>query len=265
MTKKDLMNGDIVVLRSGFVGVVIVNGDTSYLMFQNEGWEDLDEYYDDNMVNTEFIDEYDGELDSIMQVYRSEYGFSFSDFDDDEPIYKRDVNWVRPSKEEMEARAKERKEKEEALMAEARKNAAEKRKDLIFVVAQQFYGNRTGTEIERDKVDYFLHGYLDYSFEKPTTNLKIVHVPGSEHVVIVYDQLQEDEYVNVKFPEFYEQEGAEYKEHTGKELTMHVSCEIPELNFKIHTRCFACRIDHNGVLQSLAEGDGKFVEKYLTL
>lgn len=53
MTKKDLMNGDIVVLRSGLVGVVIMNGDTSYLMFQNEGWEDLDFYYDDEMIYIE--------------------------------------------------------------------------------------------------------------------------------------------------------------------------------------------------------------------
>lgn len=142
---------------------------------------------------------------------------------------------------------------------------AKKRRDLIFVVAQQFYGNRTEIEIERNKIDYFLHGYLDYSFSKPATDLKIVHVPGSEHVVVVYDQLQEDEYVNVIFPEKYAEHGAEYKEFTGKEFAMHVSCEIPEINFKIHTRCIACRIDHEGILQSLVEGDGKFIEKYLTL
>ena len=264
MTKKDLMNGDIVVLRSGLVGVVIINGDTSYLMFQNEGWEELDDYYNDDMIAPDFT-EYDGEPDSIMQVYRTDYGFSFSDFDEYEPIYVRDVNWLRPSKEEMKARAKEKKEKELALIEEARKTAKKPQKDLIFVVAQQFYGNRSGTKIERDKVDYFLHGYLDYSLKKPTTDLKIVHVPSSEHVVIVYDQLQEDEYVNITFPKTYAEHGAEYKKDTGKELTMHVSCEIPEINFKIHTRCFACRIDHNGNLCSLLEGDGKFVEKYFAM
>ena len=120
MTKKDLMNGDIVVLRSGLVGVVIINGDTSYLMFQNEGWEELDDYYNDDMIAPDFT-EYDGEPDSIMQVYRTEYGFSFSDFDEYEPIYIRDVNWLRPSKEEMEARAKEKK-KRSGLNGRSKKN-----------------------------------------------------------------------------------------------------------------------------------------------
>ena len=128
----------------------------------------------------------------------------------------------------------------------------------IFIISQFFYGNRTGTEVERDWVDHFLRGHISREHYSPidVQNVvrKTVRVPGSENIVIVYDQTQEDRYVNVEFPEIYAEDGAEYLARWGEELKMHVSCEIPEIGFKIHTRCFACRMDKNGVLQSL-EGD----------
>ncbi len=128
----------------------------------------------------------------------------------------------------------------------------------IFIISQFFYGNRTGTEVERDWVDHFLRGHISREHYSPidVQNVvrKTVRVPGSENIVIVYDQTQEDRYVNVEFPEIYAEDGAEYLARWGEELKMHVSCEIPKIDFKIHTRCFACRMDENGVLQSL-EGD----------
>lgn len=128
----------------------------------------------------------------------------------------------------------------------------------IFIISQFFYGNRTGTEVERDWVDHFLRGHISREHYSPidVQNVvrKTVRVPGSENIVIVYDQTQEDRYVNVEFPEIYAEDGAEYLARWGEELKMHVSCEIPEIGFKIHTRCFACRMDERGVLQSL-EGD----------
>ena len=128
----------------------------------------------------------------------------------------------------------------------------------IFIISQFFYGNRTGTEVERDWVDHFLRGHISREHYSPIdvqdVVRKTVRVPGSENIVIVYDQTQEDRYVNVEFPEIYAEDGAEYLARWGEELKMHVSCEIPEIGFKIHTRCFACRMDKNGVLQSL-EGD----------
>lgn len=130
--------------------------------------------------------------------------------------------------------------------------------NFIFIISQFFYGNRTGTEVERDWVDHFLRGHISREHYSPidVQNVvrKTVRVPGSENIVIVYDQTQEDRYVNVEFPEIYAEDGAEYLARWGEELKMHVSCEIPEIDFKIHTRCFACRMDENGVLQSL-EGD----------
>lgn len=68
--------------------------------------------------------------------------------------------------------------------------------------------------------------------------------------------------VAVDFPELYAWHAEEYRKQTGKELTMHVSCEIPELNFRIHTRCFACRMDADGKLRSLEDGDGKLFIQY---
>lgn len=131
-------------------------------------------------------------------------------------------------------------------------------KNYISIVAQYFYGNRTGTQISRDDVDYFLRGDISGAHDPrkiPDVVRKCVRVPGTENVVIVYDQTQEDAYVNVEFPELLASEGAEYLARWGEELKMLVSCEIPEIGFKIHTRCFACRMDATGLLQSLENTD----------
>lgn len=141
-----------------------------------------------------------------------------------------------------------------------------KNEDSIFVICQYFYGNRTGTEINRNEVDYFLRGYISREYFR-TEDIRdvarrIVHVPTSENIVIVYDQTQEDRYTNEEFPEIYARDGAEYLARWGEELKMHVSCEIPEIGFKIHTRCFACRIGEDGVLQSLEKDDYKHFIEY---
>jgi hypothetical protein len=89
MKKNELMTGDIVVMRSGLLAVVIRNSKEDYLMFQNSGWESLTDYTDD------MVYEYDN--DAVMQVYRvTSGGISFSDYEDEEPVYERDYTWVRP-------------------------------------------------------------------------------------------------------------------------------------------------------------------------
>ena len=137
----------------------------------------------------------------------------------------------------------------------------ETKNNSIFIIAQYFYGNRTGTEVDRNEVDYFLRGEISREYFQPediqNVERKFIRVPGSENIVIVYDQTQEDEYVNEEFPRYYAEDGAEYLARWGEELKMHVSCEIPEIGFKIHTRCFACRMDDNGILQSLVGDDYK--------
>ena len=116
--------------------------------------------------------------------------------------------------------------------------------DLIFVLAQQFYGNCTGTEIERERADYFLRGYVGIGGPKDVEDVvrKTVTVPGTDNVVIVYDRTQEEQ---------------------RPEGMTEASCEIPELDFRIYTRCFACRMDAKGVLQSLEKEDMEKVCKYL--
>ena len=145
----------------------------------------------------------------------------------------------------------------------------ENRNDSISIIAQYFYGNRTGTEIRRDWIDHFLRGHISRELyeHKDMRDVvrKTVSVPGSDNIVIVYDQTQEDRYVNVEFPEIYARDAEDYLAHTGRELKMHVSCEIPEIGFKIHTRCFACRMDENGELQSLKENDYKHFIHYFPL
>lgn len=133
--------------------------------------------------------------------------------------------------------------------------------NTISIISQYFYGNRTGTEIRLDSIDYFLRGILSREHYDPSeiqdVVRKVVRVPGAEHIAIVYDQAQEDRYVNEEFPEIYALEGAKYLERWGEELKMHVSCEIPSIGFKIHTRCFACRMDEAGNLHSLEDNDYK--------
>ena len=257
MKKNELMTGDIVVMRSGLLAVVIRNEKENYLLFQTGGWESLDDYNDD------MVCEYDPDSDAGMHVYRvPSGGISFSDYEDEEPIYERDYTWTKPTEEEIVAATEAARIEREAKEAELRTQAEETRKNNISIISQFYYGNRTGTEVNRDRIDYFLRGYQGNYHPDDIEDVarKTVLVPGTDNIVIVYDQTQEDRYVNVDFPERYAQDGAKYLERWGEELKMHISCEIPELGFKIHTRCFACRMDKNGVFQSLEDAD---IEKFI--
>ncbi|MDO4479407.1 MAG: hypothetical protein Q4B73_10320 [Lachnospiraceae bacterium] len=140
--------------------------------------------------------------------------------------------------------------------------------DTIYIVSQYFYGNRTGTTIARDEVEYFVRVPLaDYESEKEEfadLDIRIIPVPCTDNLVILYDQTAEDRYINIEFPEHYAEYGSYYKEKFGEEYTMHVACYIPEIDFTIHTRCIACRIDENGVYQSLQGEDFDYFMHYFT-
>lgn len=90
MTKKDLKTGDIIVIRGGFLGVVIL--ETGKILYQLIGSDYLDDYNDDLTIDDD--DYRDGD---IMQVYRD---CSFLEIENDEeiPIYQRDYAWRRPIK-----------------------------------------------------------------------------------------------------------------------------------------------------------------------
>ena len=256
MTKNELRTGDIIVTKAGYLGVVLK--DEEYILYQTIGIDWLWEFTDDLRYDDPEYTEGD-----IMQIYRD---CSFVDIDEHLPEWERDESWCRPTAEEIEKREKEFAEKQQAWLAEMKEKEAEQaaqraknKKDSISIVTQYFYGNRTGTEIKRERVDYFLRGHLDESIyaseDIKDVNRQYIHVPGAEHIVIVYDQTKEDKYINEDFPRYYAEDGAAYLERWGEEMKMQVSCTIPEIGVVLHTRCFACRMDENGVLQSLEEED----------
>lgn len=253
MTKNELKTGYIIVNRGGYLGVVI-RDDEDYILYQKIGMDDLDEFHDD----LTFMDE-DYPNGDIMEVYRAYASFLEVEHDDAHLLWQRDEEWCRPTREEIRAREEKREQEWLKHVEEMREQAAkareETRKDCIDVVVQQFYGNRTAMEIGRNCIDDLLRGIVERAaFVDPDAERverRVVHLPDAENIVIVYDQLQEDQYVNVDFPK----QCAEYREHTGKELKASVSCHIPETGFTLHSRCIACRMDENGVFQSLKSED----------
>ena len=92
MTKKDLMTGDIIVNRGGYLGVVLKERDE--VLYQLIGSDPL---YDFNNDLTFADEDYtDGD---IMQVYR---GSSFLEIENNDayPIFQRDFNWERNNNQE---------------------------------------------------------------------------------------------------------------------------------------------------------------------
>lgn len=261
MTKADLMNGDVVATRCGELGVIIKRDGDDYILFQDTGKLDLD-LFNDDLTSDE------GEYLTFMDLYRGGYSFWEIDVNDPAPDWSRDINWQRPMTRERELREAlweedrlDRVEEMHQQEEKMRQRAEEKKKSLISIITQCFYGNRTGTEINRDDVKGFIRGWQipvseDYVRD---VELKTIHVPGDKHVIIVYDQTAENEYLNVEFPQY----AKEYREKYDEELQMKATCSIPELGIELHTRCFACRIDKNGVFQSLEDGDeDKFIEYF---
>ena len=251
MKKNELMNGDIVVLSSGSVAVVIGSGAEAYLMFQNSGFEFLDDYYSDDLICEDFDD-------SIMQVYRAESGFGFEAIDEEEPIWVRNESWTRPgAKEQSTIHFQVEMERQEKL-DEVHKDIEDQRENCIDVIAQQFYGNCTYTMILKENIDYFLKGIVNPELlagEAVAVDRRVVRIPGFQNLAVVYDQIQEDKYVQEEYPELVAQKGEHYRQRWGEEIPMQVSCSIPEIGLTIHTRCFACRIDEEGNLLSLLPED----------
>lgn len=248
MEKKDLMTGDIIVTRFGELGVILKENDR--ILYQNNGADDLSDFSDD--LRYEFEEDPDSD---IMEVYRD---CTFLEIDIGEasfPVFVRDDDWRRPSKKEREARMREMEKRNKELHAESAAELQEKRKNLIFIV--DF--NRTGQEVRPDDIDYFLRGiclspYRDkltpedeatirFHEDEEPVDRQVIRVPDSEEIVIVYDKAQEEKAVI---------EGR----------TRFITCNIPELNITLHTRCFACRMDENGTFRSLENGDGEKYVKY---
>ena len=126
-------------------------------------------------------------------------------------------------------------------------------KDMISVVMQAMYGNRTGMQLGEEDINRYVLGYL--SFNLPIDKEfdgSIIQIPNTK-CVIVYNKYQEEktlqdkEYIQKRY------------DHTYKPLAV-----IPELNITLYSKCFMCRMDDDGNLTSLEDGDGKYVVKYLS-
>ena len=130
-----------------------------------------------------------------------------------------------------------------------------KQNELIFIIAQAFYGNRTGTEIRRDEVDSFLQGILTdrLPLEYPVDR-SVIRVPGTDNLVILYNRYQEEDILQNK-ERIFREEGYVLKPFAV----------IPELDIELYSRCFVCRMNEDGELESLQRGDSKKFIKYLAM
>ncbi len=125
--------------------------------------------------------------------------------------------------------------------------------NVIKVMAQGFYGNRTATEVNRENVDRFILGYMDDSLKvTEKVDRTIVNIPNTDNIVIVYNKYEEEYELNKKERLFNE---------NGYELKPLVV--IPEENIKLYSRCIACRMNEHGELESLNDEDFEDIMNYL--
>lgn len=125
--------------------------------------------------------------------------------------------------------------------------------ELICIISQAFYGNRTGTEIRRENIDRFILGYQTDDFDvTEAIDRTVIHLPGSDNLVLVYNKYQEEERLEAK-------EGALREDN----YILKPLASIPEMNLDIYSRCIVCRMNADGVFESLAEGDYEIWGRYL--
>ena len=108
----------------------------------------------------------------------------------------------------------------------------------IIIVTQQFYGNKVIVEIKERNLDNFVLGLIAEEseigfditelFPKDRT---IVKIPNSENLYLIYNKYT-------------------------------FSAYIPELNFKLYSRCIICKIE-NGVYKDITANDLPLFMKYL--
>lgn len=125
--------------------------------------------------------------------------------------------------------------------------------NTIKIVAQAYYGNKVSTTIKKEDVDRFILGYMEDSIEvTEKIDRTIVHLPNLENIVLVYNRN-------------FEERELERKEDliNNHDYELKPLAVIPELDMKLYSRCFVCRVDEDGELASLEDGDYKKFEKYL--
>ena len=120
-----------------------------------------------------------------------------------------------------------------------------KKRNLIHIIIQAFYGNRTHTEINPENIDSFILGHLEFKWAPkvdPESRV-VVPVPNAEGIAIIYNKDEERKALR------------ELEDSTEEEYVRQPLAEIPKLGLKIYSRCIVCRIDEAGEPDSLCPED----------
>lgn len=129
------------------------------------------------------------------------------------------------------------------------------KKELIGVVMQAFYGNRTYVKVDEEDIDAMLQGYIGSDWKKfglrDDIDRTIVKLPGFD-CVLVYNRHQEARELKEK-ERYFREDG-----YVMKPLAV-----VPELGLEIYSRCFLCRVDGAGCLISVQDEDAEAMRKYL--
>ena len=80
----------------------------------------------------------------------------------------------------------------------------------------------------------------------------IIRLPGSDNLVLVYNKYQEEE-------RLVDKERALREDN----YILKPVASIPEANLDIYSRCIVCRMNADGVFESLGEGDYEIWGRYL--
>lgn len=132
-------------------------------------------------------------------------------------------------------------------------NNESKNEKSITIIAQAFYGNRTVTEIDVKDIDNFILGHLsDVLPVVEPIDRTVVVIPGTDNIVLIYNKYQEEEELQRK-NKLLKEEG-----YVLKPLA-----EIPEIDLVIYSRCIVCRMNEEGIFESIEPDDKDKFMKYL--
>lgn len=129
-----------------------------------------------------------------------------------------------------------------------------KNNNLITIITQHYYGNRVGTEIDKDRIDAFILGNIDGEMcEGEKVDRTIINLPNAENLVLVYNK-------------YFEEEELERKERIFKKdnYVLKPSAIIEELGLTLYSKCIVCRVNNNGEFVNLKAGDYEKAIEYLT-
>ena len=129
-------------------------------------------------------------------------------------------------------------------------------REMIAVMVQGLYGNRTDTRIVKEDFDAFMLGHLDGNLRaEEEIDRTVVRVPGTDNLVIAYNKHQEERAL-VGLRDFIQN----LKE---TQCRYNPTAVIPELGIVLFSRCIICRMNSAGEPSSIEAEDYEKVLPYL--